>query len=113
MRGTPGILSLHIPNHYVSLVIPSSASIDLVPRSPEIFEIISKTVKITARKNFAQVSKVLTQVMTGRDFGDDQPIYIPINDFVREASSRMSTWLLEGKCRISCLGSLLIVTCSG
>ncbi|XP_006460082.1 hypothetical protein AGABI2DRAFT_202767 [Agaricus bisporus var. bisporus H97] len=63
--------------------------------SPEIFEIVPKTVKIGARKNFAQVSKVLTQIMTGRDFGDDQPIYIPINDFVREASSRMSAWLLE------------------
>jgi Ras GTPase-activating-like protein IQGAP2/3 len=109
VRGTPGILSLYIPNHHVSPVFLSSTNIYLVLRSPEIFEITSKTVKITARKNFAQVSKILTQVMTGRDFGDDQPIYIPINDFVREASGRMSAWLLEGKCRMSCLGSLLIV----
>lgn len=70
---------------------------NFVLRSPEIFEIVPKTVKITARKNLAQVSKVLTQIVTGREFGDDQPIFIPINDFVREASGRMTAWLLEGK----------------
>lgn len=108
MRGTLGVLSLHLPNHHVGPAVAFSASLNLVLRSPEIFEIVPKTVKIGARKNFAQVSKVLTQIMTGRDFGDDQPIYIPINDFVREASSRMSAWLLEGKYCIYCPGSLLI-----
>ncbi|KAF9451707.1 ras GTPase-activating protein [Macrolepiota fuliginosa MF-IS2] len=63
--------------------------------TPEVFEIVPKTVKVTARKNLAQISKVLTQIVTGRDFGDDQPIYIPVNDFVREASGRMTAWLLE------------------
>jgi Ras GTPase-activating-like protein IQGAP2/3 len=67
-----------------------------VTRTPEVFEIVPKAVKITARKNLAQVSKVLTQIVTAREFGDDQPIYIPINDFVREASGRMTAWLLEG-----------------
>ncbi|KXN90244.1 Ras GTPase-activating-like protein rng2 [Leucoagaricus sp. SymC.cos] len=63
--------------------------------TPEVFEIVPKTVKVTARKNLAQISKVLTQIVTGKEFGDDQPIYIPINDFVREASGRMTTWLFE------------------
>jgi len=53
-------------------------------------------VKVTARKNLAQVSKVLTQIITARHFGDDQPTFMPINDFVGEASGRMCAWLLEG-----------------
>ena len=65
-------------------------------RTPEVFEIIPKTVKVTARKNLAQVSKVLTQIITARHFGDDQPTFMPINDFVGEASGRMCAWLLEG-----------------
>jgi Ras GTPase-activating-like protein IQGAP2/3 len=68
----------------------------MTSRTPEVFEIVPKTVKVTARKNLAQVSKVLTQIVTGREFGDDQPTYIPVNDFVREAAGRMTTWLLEG-----------------
>lgn len=52
--------------------------------------------KVTARKNLAQVSKVLTQIITARHFRDDQPTFMPINDFVGEASGRMCAWLLEG-----------------
>jgi len=76
----------------------------IVLRTPEVFEIIPKTVKVTARKNLAQVSKVLTQIITARHFGDDQPTFMPINDFVQEASGRMCTWLLEGVINILSLG---------
>lgn len=94
-----GILPVHLSYHYVSeFADPFGYAINVyVIRTPEVFEIVPKTVKVTARKNLAQVSKVLTQIVTGKEFGDDQPIYIPINDFVREASGRMTAWLLEGK----------------
>ena len=49
------------------------------------------------KKNLAQISKVLTQIMNGSEFGDDKPSYIPINDFVKKAIQQMTAWLIEGK----------------
>lgn len=39
---------------------------------------------------------MLTQITSGRDFGDDMPAYIPINDFVRKSVQQVFAWLLEG-----------------
>ncbi|EDR12846.1 uncharacterized protein LACBIDRAFT_183224 [Laccaria bicolor S238N-H82] len=63
--------------------------------TPETFDIVSKTVNIAARKNLAQISKILTQIMSGEVFDDDNPIYVPINDYVRKAILQMSAWLIE------------------
>jgi Ras GTPase-activating-like protein IQGAP2/3 len=49
------------------------------------------------KKNLAQISKVLTQIMNGSEFGDDKPSYVPINDFVRKAIQQITAWLIEGK----------------
>jgi Ras GTPase-activating-like protein IQGAP2/3 len=65
-------------------------------RTPETFDIVSKTVHVAARKNLAQISKVLTQITTGYEFDDDSPIYVPINDYVRKAISEISVWMIEG-----------------
>jgi Ras GTPase-activating-like protein IQGAP2/3 len=64
------------------------------------FDIVSKTVHIAARKNLEQVSKVLEQIVGGNQFEDDNPSYVPINDFVRKAIVQMSAWLFE---RMSCI----------
>lgn len=66
-------------------------------RTPETFDIVSQTVNIAARKNLAQISKILTQIMSGEVFDDDNPIYVPINDYVRKAILQMSAWFIEGK----------------
>jgi Ras GTPase-activating-like protein IQGAP2/3 len=63
------------------------------------FDIVSKTVHIAARKNLEQVSKVLEQIVGGNQFEEDNPSYVPINDFVRKAIVQMSAWLFE---RTSC-----------
>lgn len=65
-------------------------------RTPETFDIVTKTVNVAARKNLAQISKVLTQITSGFEFGDDKPIYVPMNGYVHKAIGEMTAWLLEG-----------------
>jgi Ras GTPase-activating-like protein IQGAP2/3 len=50
----------------------------------------------TGKKNLSQVCKVLGQITSGLEFGDDEPSYVPINDFVRNATQQMSAWFFEG-----------------
>lgn len=69
---------------------------DSISSTPEVFDIVSKTVDIAARKNLAQISKILTQVTSGSVFSDDSPCYVPINDFVAKTIAQMSAWLIEG-----------------
>ena len=64
--------------------------------TPETFDIVTNTVDVASRKNLAQISKILTQITGGSEFGDDTPSYVPINDYVRKAIKQMSAWLLEG-----------------
>jgi Ras GTPase-activating-like protein IQGAP2/3 len=64
--------------------------------TPETFDIVTNTVDVASRKNLAQISKILTQITSGSEFGDDKPSYVPINDYVRKAITQMSSWLLEG-----------------
>lgn len=64
--------------------------------SPEAFDIVPKTMNLSAgKKNLAQISKVLTQIMNGSEFGDEKPSYVPINDFVRKAIQQITAWLIE------------------
>ncbi|KAF9462631.1 ras GTPase-activating protein [Collybia nuda] len=63
--------------------------------APEAFDVVNKTITDASRMNLAQISTILTQISGGSEFGDDQPIYVPINDFVRKAISEVSTWLIE------------------
>ncbi|RDB22579.1 Ras GTPase-activating-like protein rng2 [Hypsizygus marmoreus] len=63
--------------------------------TPETFDIVSKTVDVAARKNLAQISKILTQVTGGSPFSDDNPAYIPINDYVHKAIAEMAVWMIE------------------
>ena len=67
---------------------------------------VSSTVDVSSRKNLAQISKVLSQVTSGLEFGDDSPSYIPINEYVKRAILQFTSWLLEGRysheCTLSC-----------
>lgn len=65
--------------------------------TPETFDIVSSTVDIESRKNLAQISRMLTQITKGVEFTDDTPSHIPMNGFVREAISEITSWLLRGK----------------
>ncbi|KAF8913880.1 hypothetical protein CPB84DRAFT_1699194 [Gymnopilus junonius] len=63
---------------------------------PELFDVIPKNVNAAkGKKNLAQISKVLAQVTSGLEFDDDQPSYVPINDFVRKAIQQLSTWFSQ------------------
>ncbi|OBZ70404.1 Ras GTPase-activating-like protein rng2 [Grifola frondosa] len=63
--------------------------------TPETFDIVSTTIDIASRKNLAQISKMLTQITSGSEFGDDNPSFIPVNDYVRKTISSISSWLIE------------------
>lgn len=68
----------------------------IIPSTPETFDIVSSTLDIGTRKNLAQISKVLAQITSGKEFDDTNPAYIPINDYVRKAIAQFTSWLLEG-----------------
>jgi Ras GTPase-activating-like protein IQGAP2/3 len=74
---------------------------DLVRRTPETFDIVSKTVDVSSRKNLAQISRVLTQIAGGTEFREDTPIYVPINDYVTKAVKQFGAWLMEGMCEFT------------
>ncbi|KDQ64483.1 hypothetical protein JAAARDRAFT_28113 [Jaapia argillacea MUCL 33604] len=63
--------------------------------TPETFDIVSNTIDISSRKNLAQISKVLTQVASGIEFGEDSPCFLPINDFVRNSIAQLSAWIVQ------------------
>lgn len=63
--------------------------------APETFDLVSETVDIAARKNLAQISRILTQIASSSNFSDDDPAYIPINDYVSKAINEISAWILE------------------
>ncbi|KAF8639888.1 hypothetical protein AX17_001140 [Amanita inopinata Kibby_2008] len=63
--------------------------------TPETFDIVPNTIIPAARKNLAQISKVLTQVTSGLEFGDKHPNYVPINDFVNKSITQMLSWFME------------------
>ncbi|TFK55685.1 ras GTPase-activating protein [Heliocybe sulcata] len=63
--------------------------------TPETFDIVANTVDISARKNLAQISKVVTQISSGVSFGEDNPAYLPVNEFVLTYAQKMTCWLLE------------------
>jgi hypothetical protein len=110
----PRLLSLHQPGDYVSRPIFSclwtlTLSVS-VSSTPETFDIVSSTVDVSSRKNLAQISKVLSQVTSGSEFGDDTPSYIPINEYVKGAILQITSWLFEGRysheCILSCIESV-------
>lgn len=98
----PRLLSLHQPGDYVSRpTFPCLLTLALnvfVISTPETFDIVSSTVDVSSRKNLAQISKVLSQVTSGSEFGDDTPSYIPINEYVKGAILQITSWLFEGRC---------------
>ncbi|KAJ2926418.1 hypothetical protein H1R20_g10677, partial [Candolleomyces eurysporus] len=61
---------------------------------PETFDVL-KAVDVQARKNLARISEVLTQISSGVPFDDDNPNYLPINEYVDIAIAQMSAWFLE------------------
>ncbi|KIJ56777.1 hypothetical protein M422DRAFT_72916 [Sphaerobolus stellatus SS14] len=63
--------------------------------TPETFDIVPSTLSAAARKNLAEISKILTQISSGHLFGDNDPCLIPINSFVDTAIKDFSRWFLE------------------
>ncbi|THH07688.1 hypothetical protein EW145_g3209 [Phellinidium pouzarii] len=63
--------------------------------APETFDIVPNTIDISARKNLAQISKMLTQIASGREFGEANPCLHPLDKYVAEAIRQLKTWVFE------------------
>ncbi|KAH8113457.1 hypothetical protein DFH11DRAFT_1602139 [Phellopilus nigrolimitatus] len=63
--------------------------------APETFDIVPNTIDIADRKNLAQISKMLSQITQGKEFGEDDPCLSPLNKYVAEAIKQMRTWIFE------------------
>ncbi|KAG8913135.1 hypothetical protein FRC00_002969, partial [Tulasnella sp. 408] len=63
--------------------------------TPETFDIVPTTVTASARRNLAEISKMLTQITSGAVFGDDNPCLTPLNSYVSEAIAQWTNWLIE------------------
>ena len=101
MPSATGLLSFYQPRYHVGQIpdlFLDNADHVYICSTPETFDIVSQTVDIPVRKNLSQISRVLTQVTRGEEFGDDSPCYVPINDFVRNAMRQFSGWLVQGMC---------------
>ncbi|KAF9534346.1 IQ domain-containing protein-containing RasGAP [Crepidotus variabilis] len=72
--------------HYIQPVLENPDAFDIVPKSALI---------MTAKQNLEEISKVLEQITSGVEFDDDNPSYVPINDFVRKAISQMTAWYFD------------------
>jgi Ras GTPase-activating-like protein IQGAP2/3 len=66
-------------------------------RTPETFNIVANVLSVGGRKNLAQISKILAQITTGSEFGEDAPACVPINLYVQKAISQMMAWAIDGK----------------
>jgi len=66
-------------------------------RTPETFDIVHNTIPSQARRNLAEIAKILTQITSGELFGDDSPCLTPLNNYVSEAIEEMTGWLLDGE----------------
>ncbi|KAG8842212.1 hypothetical protein FRB96_005929 [Tulasnella sp. 330] len=63
--------------------------------TPETFDIVPTTISAGARRNLAEISKMLTQIASGVPFTEDNPCLTPLNNYVMEAITLFSTWLIE------------------
>lgn len=111
LHWAPCLLSVYQSSNHVSgPIFLGSFTLALkfsVSSTPETFDIVSSTVDVSARKNLAQISKVLSQVTSGLEFGDDTPSYIPINEYVKRAIMQFTAWLFEGRYSHECAQSYI------
>ncbi|KLO15676.1 hypothetical protein SCHPADRAFT_902188 [Schizopora paradoxa] len=63
--------------------------------APETFDLVPSTINFSARKNLNEISRVLLQISSGTQFGDDNPSLTPLNPYVAEAIKEMRVWFLE------------------
>lgn len=116
MFGAVGLLSIYQSGHYVRQAIiecrPNSTNLFPLYSTPETFDIVSQTIDIPVRKNLSQISRVLTQITRGEEFGEDSPCYVPINDFVKKATKQITSWLVNGMCDVTIRELRLIILLS-
>jgi Ras GTPase-activating-like protein IQGAP2/3 len=65
-----------------------------VTSTPETYDVVPTTITPAARRNLADISKVLTQISSGHEF--EVANLVSMNAFVAENIPPMTAWFLEG-----------------
>lgn len=63
--------------------------------TPETYDIVPTTITPAARRNLADVSRVLTQISSGYEF--EIPSLASMNAFINTNIPTMATWFFEGE----------------
>ena len=58
---------------------------------------VPNTIDIASRKCLAQISKMLTQIASGKEFGKADRCFNPLDKYVAEAIKQMQAWVFEGQ----------------
>lgn len=64
--------------------------------APEKWDVLEDVVPPLQRTNLGEVAKMLNQISVGREFGQDNPYLVALNEFVRHSSELFSAWIAEG-----------------
>ncbi|KAG0144428.1 hypothetical protein CROQUDRAFT_47337 [Cronartium quercuum f. sp. fusiforme G11] len=63
--------------------------------APETYDVVDSVIGPLARKNLAEVSKMLNQISVGRLFSDENPYLVPLNEYVTHATTKFGIWFNE------------------
>lgn len=74
--------------------------------TPETYDVVPTAIAPSARRNLADISKVLTQISSGHEF--EIPTLASVNAFVATNIPIMATWFFEGIVRLLSLWLLLM-----
>ena len=70
-------------------------------RAPEQFDVIQNNVPAAARRDLAEIGKMLNQIAIGVGFREDLRHLMPLNEYVMSASLRLSQWMeSQGEVRL-------------
>ncbi|MBW0545430.1 hypothetical protein O181_085145, partial [Austropuccinia psidii MF-1] len=60
--------------------------------APETYDVVDSVIDPLARKNLAEVSKMLNQISVGRLFSDENSYLVPLNEYLLHASNVFLNW---------------------
>ncbi|KZO93170.1 hypothetical protein CALVIDRAFT_486222 [Calocera viscosa TUFC12733] len=63
--------------------------------APDTFDMVPNTIGAAARRNLAEIAKMLTQISSSSTFREDTPSLVPLNAFITTAVGQLHKWALE------------------
>ncbi|KZO93183.1 hypothetical protein CALVIDRAFT_600878 [Calocera viscosa TUFC12733] len=63
--------------------------------APDMFDMVPNTIGAAARRNLAEIAKMLTQISSSSPFQEDTPSLVPLNACITTAVRQLHKWALE------------------